>query len=148
MFERILVVCEGNICRSPVGEFMLREHLPGRDISSAGLSGLEGHDMDPVMREIALENGLDCPTHVARRLKPSMCRRAELILVMERQQRERIGRATPEALGKVLLMGKWLDEETEIPDPFRRERDHYERAYRQLDSAARAWSRQLTWGGQ
>ena len=48
MFEKILVVCVGNICRSPTGERLLRERLPGRDIRSAGVSALVDKPADQV----------------------------------------------------------------------------------------------------
>lgn len=40
MFENILVVCVGNICRSPTGERLLRQHLPEKRIESAGVSAV------------------------------------------------------------------------------------------------------------
>ncbi len=46
MFKSILVVCTGNICRSPIGERLLRQHLPDRHIASAGIYGLEGSPAD------------------------------------------------------------------------------------------------------
>ena len=46
MFERILVVCTGNICRSPAAEAFLKQRLPERHISSAGL-GAFGCDQPP-----------------------------------------------------------------------------------------------------
>ena len=58
MFERILVVCDGNICRSPTVAAMLAAARPEKRISSAGLVGLEGHDMEPTAREVAAAQGL------------------------------------------------------------------------------------------
>ncbi|MDM7089601.1 protein tyrosine phosphatase, partial [Enterobacter asburiae] len=43
MFQSILVVCTGNICRSPMGERLLRQQLPGKQVTSAGILGLEGY---------------------------------------------------------------------------------------------------------
>jgi len=37
MFDSILVVCVGNICRSPTGERLLKQHLPDKEIASAGI---------------------------------------------------------------------------------------------------------------
>lgn len=41
MFNSILVVCTGNICRSPMGERLLRQQLPGKQVTSADIFGLE-----------------------------------------------------------------------------------------------------------
>ena len=59
MFEKILVVCVGNICRSPTGERLFRERLPGRQVSSAGVSALVDKPADKVASEVAQQHGLD-----------------------------------------------------------------------------------------
>ena len=48
MFDSVLVVCAGNICRSPTGEYVLKQKLEGKNIkvSSAGLTALEGKPAD------------------------------------------------------------------------------------------------------
>ena len=53
MFNRILVVCDGNICRSPTVAAMLRDLKPEKVISSAGLVGLVGQDMEATARAVA-----------------------------------------------------------------------------------------------
>lgn len=141
MFESILVVCEGNICRSPTAAALLGRHTGSR-VESAGTAALTGHDMDPVARAVAEQHGLPCPPHRGRMLSVELCSKADLILVMERRQREYLGRLAPEASGKVLLFGKWL-EEREIPDPYRRSREAYEQVYRILEEAAAAWADKL-----
>ncbi|STJ59829.1 phosphotyrosine-protein phosphatase [Escherichia coli] len=45
-FNSILVVCTGNICRSPIGERLLRKRLPGVKVKSAGVHGLVKHPAD------------------------------------------------------------------------------------------------------
>ena len=83
MFERILVVCDGNICRSPTVAAMLAAARPEKRISSAGLVGLEGHDMDPTARDVAAAQGLECGPHQGRKLDRALCQDADLILVMD-----------------------------------------------------------------
>ena len=53
MFDSILVVCTGNICRSPIGERLLRQLLPGKRITSAGIYGLEGSPADVSAQDVA-----------------------------------------------------------------------------------------------
>ncbi len=142
MFERILVVCDGNICRSPTVAAMLRELKPGKAVSSAGLVGLVGHDMEPTARAVAEENGLDCGSHTARKLDSTLCRDSDLILVMESRQKERLGRAFPEASGKTFLLTHWNGAH-DIPDPYKRGRDAFERIYPMMDEASRAWAAKL-----
>jgi protein-tyrosine phosphatase len=138
MFNSILVVCIGNICRSPVGERLLKHLLPEKRISSAGVGALAGSAVDPLAAEVAAEHDLDTSGHVARQLTPAICREADLILAMSRDIREQIYNIAPEARGKVMLFGKWLDD-IEIPDPYRQSRKVHEKAYKLLEEAAATW---------
>lgn len=141
MFNRILVVCAGNICRSPAAQFLL-ERYTGRQVSSAGLQALVDHDMDSTAREVATAAGLECGTHTARKLTRELCRDADLILVMENSQKEQVSRMAPEASGKTMLLGHWIDKR-EIPDPYKRHREVYEQVHQLLDQAAQAWAARL-----
>ena len=62
MFKSILVVCTGNICRSPIGERLLRQHLPDRHIASAGIYGLEGCPADDSAQDVP--GGMGSPSTV------------------------------------------------------------------------------------
>jgi len=138
MFDSILVVCIGNICRSPVGERLLKKMLPEKQISSAGVGALVDHPVDDMAALIASEHGLDTDGHVARQLTPEICREADMILAMSDENREQVYRIAPEARGKVMLFGKWLDD-AEIPDPYRQNRRVHEEAYQLLELAAQTW---------
>ena len=83
MFENVLVVCVGNICRSPTGERLLQAALPGKHISSAGVAALVGHAADEVASGVATDNGLSLAGHSARQLTRALCQQADLILVMK-----------------------------------------------------------------
>jgi protein-tyrosine phosphatase len=138
MFKRILVVCDGNICRSPTAAAMFMRHCPDRDISSAGLIGLAGHEMDETARQVAAEHGLYCPPHQGRRLNTDLCRQADLILVMQRRQRDELMSQFPIGSGKVMLLGHWCGGE-DIPDPYRHDLDTFEHVYQLIDQAVTAW---------
>ena len=53
-FNSILVVCTGNICRSPIGERLLRKRLPGVKVKSAGVHGLVKHPADATAADVAM----------------------------------------------------------------------------------------------
>jgi protein-tyrosine phosphatase len=90
----ILVICTGNICRSPISEGLLRNALERRfgpaapDVSSAGTSGLEGSGAMPESVQAASELGIDIAGHIARRLTPGMASDADLLLCMARDHRD------------------------------------------------------------
>lgn len=58
MFDSILVVCTGNICRSPIGERYLRNLLPDKKIDSAGTGALIEHAADNSAIKVAQLHGL------------------------------------------------------------------------------------------
>ncbi len=63
MFNTILVVCTGNICRSPIGEHLLRGLLSNKIVDSAGTNALVGHAADPSASKIASRHGLCLDGH-------------------------------------------------------------------------------------
>ncbi|ACO79155.1 Low molecular weight phosphotyrosine protein phosphatase [Azotobacter vinelandii CA] len=147
MLERILIVCIGNICRSPSAQALMSEALSHDKrtvrIDSAGLAARVGLPMEPTARAVLLEHRHRPPTHRACQLERSMLQQADLVLVMERQHLDSIYRIAPEARGKTFLLGKWQDE-AEIQDPFRRDRTAFEQAYRQIRTAVEAWTVRLS----
>src|SRR3546814_5479400 len=85
MFKNILIVCVGNICRSPTAEALFAHRLSGQDltISSAGIGALVGNPMDKTAHEVLQDNGLELPAHCARQVDSHMLHQADLILAME-----------------------------------------------------------------
>ncbi|HDR0998625.1 low molecular weight protein-tyrosine-phosphatase [Pasteurella multocida] len=147
MFEQILVVCMGNICRSPVGEKLLQHYFPEKNITSAGLvterSCLVDKPADDMMIKIASQHGLNLSAHRAKQLTHALCHKADLILVMEKAHIELVHQICPLSQGKVMLFGHGLTASKEIPDPYKKSQEMFEYAYQMLDSAAYQWKKML-----
>lgn len=145
MFEAILVVCRGNVCRSPVAAAMLAQHLPRRRIRSAGLAALIGHVADPRASELAWAEGLDLSRHRAQQVGALLLGEADLVLVMSDSQRLELARRWPGMLGKTLHIGHWLEEKgrQDIPDPFGRSQETYRHVHQMLRAATNAWVARL-----
>ena len=143
MIQSILVVCTGNICRSPLGERLLQQHMPALSIASAGTCGLAGHPADRRARQIAAMHGLSLADHVARPLTAAMMREYDLILAMEPGQINRISLMAPEVRGKALLFGQWLRVQ-EIPDPYGKSIEAFDYVFRLLGEASQEWTNRLT----
>ncbi|MGQ4880223.1 low molecular weight protein-tyrosine-phosphatase [Billgrantia sp. LNSP4103-1] len=141
MFHRILILCTGNICRSPVAAAMLKARLPDRDIATAGLNALEGQEVEPTARLLAEAAGLNVDDHQARQVDADMLFKADLVLVMSDGQRLAVGQMAPSVLGKTMLFGRWLDagQGREIPDPYRKSTEAFRHVHQLLLEAADGW---------
>ncbi|AFN77735.1 low molecular weight protein-tyrosine-phosphatase [Stutzerimonas nitrititolerans] len=140
MFNNILIICVGNVCRSPVAEVLLTHKLQGtnRSISSAGIGALVGNPMDKTAHEVLQENGLECLGHRARQVDSELLHQADLILAMEQGHIQHLRQIAPEVHGKTFLMGKWLDD-IEIPDPYRQSRPAFEHVHSLLTQSVESW---------
>lgn len=144
VFKHVLIVCVGNICRSPTAEFLFRERLDGRDIrvSSAGLGALVGHPIDDHARKLLEQQGIHADGHRARQLEPSMLREADLVLGMERAHLNAVSRSAPEAHGKLFLLDNWQDA-SDVPDPYRRSQSMFEHVHALIERGVSSWMRYL-----
>ncbi len=119
---------------------LLQQHLDaaGVETASAGLTALVGQPIDPTAGEVLAAHGLDASAHRARQATPEILQRADLVLVMETRQRDALRQLAPEATGKVYLLDKW-GQSRDVPDPYGRPRDVFERVYRMIEQAIDGW---------
>ena len=143
MFQNILVVCMGNICRSPTAERILQKKLPNHRISSAGINALAGKDADFQAIKTALKHGVIVAGHTARQLTPQMCDEADLILVMEPAHIDIVADIQPSARSKAFLLAQWLPKKN-IPDPFKQSSEMFEAVFLQIEQAADTWADKLS----
>jgi protein-tyrosine phosphatase len=119
----ILVVCTGNVCRSPIAEGLLRNALAERvgegapRVSSAGTAGWEGRPAMPEAVEAAGERGADIANHLAREVTGRMVEHADLIVTMAREHRDALSRFSPETAHKTFTMKELVRILDSLPPP-------------------------------
>lgn len=99
---RILTICTGNICRSPVAELLLRASLtPPFEVASAGTFGVVGHPVEPAMARLLLAGGADprlVDGFAGRRLGEPDVAAADLVLGLAAEHRTAAVQAHPGGL--------------------------------------------------
>ncbi len=121
---KILLVCTGNICRSPLAAALLQRALTergveGMDVSSAGTGAWDGAPVSEGAYLVGLERGLDLSAHRARLLTRELIEEADLVLTMARHHRDRVDELGGE--GRVFVLGEYAGregDEAEVSDPF------------------------------
>ncbi|AXY02849.1 low molecular weight phosphotyrosine protein phosphatase [Vibrio alfacsensis] len=146
MFNRVLIVCTGNICRSPIAEILLKARLPNHTIESAGtavtashLSNQRAHEYS---QQVCAKNGLNISSHTARQLSPELCKKFDLILVMSHEQIEEVAQLCPQSRSKTMLLGHWIGQ-GDIADPIQSPRETFDLIFHTLSRATQAWALKL-----
>jgi len=120
--QSILFVCTGNICRSPMAEYMLRRRL-GKDsgwrVSSAGIIAGAGMTASEVAVAAMQEVGIDLRPHRSRPLDQELVDGSELVMVMTASHRDQLRSLFPKDLDKVYLLASFAKdgEKDDIEDP-------------------------------
>jgi protein-tyrosine phosphatase len=139
--KNILVLCIGNICRSPMAEGMLRAALPGTTISSAGLGALIGNPADPLSVQLMAEHGIDISAHRARQISTALIAQSELVFVMDLEQKKYVETQYGGARGKVFRLCE--ASKLDVPDPYREGIDSFRAAYDLIREGVDVWVDQI-----
>ena len=150
---KVMFVCHGNICRSPMAEMILKEMVRKRGISDAFLIassatsseeiyGNRGNPVYPPARAILNQKGIPCEDHRAQRLKKSDYREYDWLIAMEqfniRNMRPIIG-GDPEQ--KVCRLLDFTDAPRDVADPWYS--GDFETAYADIERGCAAFLRHL-----
>ncbi len=142
--RKILLVCTGNICRSPIAAALLQRALAerrveGMEVASAGTGAWDGAPVSEGAYLVGLERGLDLSSHRARLLTRELVEEADLVLTMARHHRARVDELGGE--GHVFVLGEFAGregDEAEVSDPFGGELQVYRDTFTELEGLIQA----------
>ena len=139
----VLLVCTGNICRSPMAQGLFESRLAtGVEVSSAGVAAVVGAPAASPARTLMAAQGIDISGHRARQLDLRLATSHDLLLVMESHHRDWILSHFPMTRGRVHLLGAWRDD-LQIPDPYCRPVAAYEQALSMMQACVADWCVQI-----
>lgn len=120
-----------------MAEGLLKQALPDANVISAGLGALVGRPAEGHAVELMQEIGVDITGHRAQQLSHAMTTSADMILVMDRDQRLEIQQLLPATTGRVFRIGELA--KFDVPDPYREARPAFENVLRLIQSGVEAW---------
>ena len=145
-FNNILVVCVGNICRSPIGAAILVDKYPQRHIDSAGLSAVVGHPADPKALEVMTASNAtinaSMNSHIAKQITEALTVKADLILTMSNSQTKWIEDQWPHCRGKTFRIGHWIDKD--VADPYGHSESAFETAKQDIIDSLDLWFNKIS----
>lgn len=149
--RRVVTLCTGNVCRSPIAAGVLAARLAERDlgirVDSAGTTALVGSGAMPEAVDAAAAQGADITQHIARQLDEPLASSADLILCATRAHRThvlaRFAHVDPD---RVRLINEPIDDgETplDVEDPYGFDADVYALVARVIAAAMDAWAARI-----
>jgi protein-tyrosine phosphatase len=152
---RLLMVCLGNICRSPLAEGAMRAHLDRHgldwvEVDSAGTGGWHaGEPPDPRSIAVAAGFGVDIRAQRARRLRAADFEAFDWLLCADRSVLRDVRAMAPAgtpAQAALLLEWAGLEDVADIPDPYTGDAEDFRRVWSLVDAAAAGIVARLTDG--
>lgn len=141
MFDSVIILCTGNICRSPMAaglmRYMVKSHSRALKVDSAGLAALTGERPDPIAVKLLAERGIDIAGHRAVQATEGMLREHALILVMERKQQGFVETTWPAFHGRVFRWGHWQN--FDVPDPYGMDKSAFQGSLAAIDRGLATW---------
>jgi len=125
-----------------MAEGLLAAALPDVKVQSAGLGALLGERADPLACELMARRGISIDAHRAQQINLDMCQRSDLILVMDREQRQTLQERYLFAAGKVFRLCEFSDQD--VPDPYRAGREKFQQSLSLIDEGVQQWVKRIS----
>lgn len=145
--HRILIVCTGNLCRSPLAmaylRYLNRQHRLCLEVQSAGIMPVTGAKPPQPVLDLAHSVAVDLRTHQPHMVTPHWLHWADRVLVMEPGHARWITQRNPEVRAKIDILSRWLPggdpDDQGIPDPYGSDMQTYQTLWIIMKHALERW---------
>ena len=138
----IMMICAGNMCRSPFAEYYMRvrlQELGGEsECFSRGLLAMPGRKVPATAQKVGMDFGVDMSKHISQTLLAPDVDRAALIMVMEQGQRQHLSKIRPASIGKVFLISQPVGGKT-VRDPMGKNEACFHAVYKEITVMVDDW---------
>ncbi len=137
--KKILLVCSGNTCRSPMAQAMLQQMLRNTHnkeitVKSAGLYTSDGLPASEAARLVMEEMGLDLSGHTSQKVNEALMAETELVLTMTEEQRQNLAAAFPQKKQQIFTLGEFSGQPGgDIDDPYGMDLEKYRKVSQELE---------------
>jgi len=149
MKTNVLMVCLGNICRSPLAEGILKSMINTENVfvDSAGTGGYHiGHAPDPRSIDIAKRNGIDISNQICRKFNARDFDRFDIIYAMDKENYNNIlelASSAPHRTKVRLSLSEIDGGANEVPDPYYGGANGFEEVFQMIDAACKHIAKRL-----
>ncbi len=137
------MVCTANVCRSPMGEGILRDMIKKQNlesfisVDSCGVWAMEDQEASELTQQVAKENHLDLSYHLSKSITPSLVDNSDLILCMSLSHKKEILNFFPSSESKVFTLKEYkkksVPPKESIDDPIGMTYNFYRRIFNEID---------------
>jgi protein-tyrosine-phosphatase len=140
MPNRILFVCTGNICRSPMAEAYMKKLLQADEqtdtvVKSAGTAAYNGYPANINSILVMKRMGIDLSSHQSSSLSNSLVDEADVIVGMTHRHVQSITHLFPRAGGKTCTLLSFVENDADVPDPYGGELEEYQSCFELMKPA-------------